>query len=648
MTVILVITGMPYSGKTEAANVAAERGIKVINMGDVVREEARKRGLEETRETLEKLMRELRKTMGMGAVAKLCCERISEEDKLVVIDGARNLEEIGEFNKKGITALGHSRLAEDKVLAGVEKREKGRRENVARIRQEGHSGTGSGAWEPHSFGGCDDCERRNARRPPAKNELRAQRRGAISRKLAVYFFVGGYEFMVVQLPDEVRRLENCGKFSLAKKLVEKMLKDERVEGLLRLRLEWELERIRRVLFDFRLSKKEALEELRKYVPDADESDLERWTEEGYAEWRLVEGEIRYFRRFAPNLVRNCEEARKRAKKDEKREKARRLLLERIDQIIREGARERFVLPVKNRVRMKITVREGVVPEGEKVRCWIPLPRVDELQPEVRVLAAYPSEYVIAPEDAPQRTIYFEREATGEGLEFWVEYEYVVRASFARVDPKKVEECQDEKIYGTYTAEQLPHIAFTPYLRKLAERIVGNEKNPYLKAKRIYDWVTTHVRYALVPEYSTFECISDYVARNLRGDCGFFALLFITLCRISGVPARWQSGWYMNPVSPGPHDWAQFYVEPYGWLYADLSFGSRYKAVEKYHSFYFGNIDHFRLAANVDICSEFTPPKLHWRSDNVDNQRGEVEWRGGNLYYDTWDYELKLLEHRFLR
>ena len=105
MTVILVITGMPYSGKTEAANVAAERGIKVINMGDVVREEARKRGLEGTRETLERLMRELRKTMGMGAVAKLCCERISEEDKLVVIDGARNLEEIGEFNKKGITLL---------------------------------------------------------------------------------------------------------------------------------------------------------------------------------------------------------------------------------------------------------------------------------------------------------------------------------------------------------------------------------------------------------------------------------------------------------------------------------------------------------------------------------------------------------------
>jgi len=25
---------------------------------------------------------------------------------------------------------------------------------------------------------------------------------------------------------------------------------------------------------------------------------------------------------------------------------------------------------------------------------------------------------------------------------------------------------------------------------------------------------------------------------------------------------------------------------------------------------------------------------------VDSQRGEVEWRGGNLYFDQWDYEFE--------
>lgn len=30
-----------------------------------------------------------------------------------------------------------------------------------------------------------------------------------------------------------------------------------------------------------------------------------------------------------------------------------------------------------------------------------------------------------------------------------------------------------------------------------------------------------------------------------------------------------------------------------------------------------------------------------RSDPLDFQRGEVEWKGGNLYYDKWDYEMQI-------
>lgn len=100
MVLVLAITGMPYSGKTEAARVAEERGVKVVNMGDVVREEARRRGLEETRENLERLMVELRERMGMGAIAKLCLEKLRGE-KLVVVDGVRCLEEVAEFSKAG-------------------------------------------------------------------------------------------------------------------------------------------------------------------------------------------------------------------------------------------------------------------------------------------------------------------------------------------------------------------------------------------------------------------------------------------------------------------------------------------------------------------------------------------------------------------
>ncbi|UCH11818.1 MAG: hypothetical protein JSU61_04635 [Fidelibacterota bacterium] len=40
-----------------------------------------------------------------------------------------------------------------------------------------------------------------------------------------------------------------------------------------------------------------------------------------------------------------------------------------------------------------------------------------------------------------------------------------------------------------------------------------------------------------------------------------------------------------------------------------------------------------------------PAKVHFRSETVDSQRGEVEWRGGNLYFDQWDWEFEWEEIR---
>ena len=42
-----------------------------------------------------------------------------------------------------------------------------------------------------------------------------------------------------------------------------------------------------------------------------------------------------------------------------------------------------------------------------------------------------------------------------------------------------------------------------------------------------------------------------VRQDPPGDCGVFALLFITLCRIAGIPARWQSGLAVRPGRVGP-------------------------------------------------------------------------------------------------
>lgn len=50
----------------------------------------------------------------------------------------------------------------------------------------------------------------------------------------------------------------------------------------------------------------------------------------------------------------------------------------------------------------------------------------------------------------------------------------------------------------------------------------------------------------------------------------------------------------------------------------------------------GGLDAYRVAFNDDHGRDLVPAKRHFRSETVDLQRGEAEWRGGNLYFDPWD------------
>jgi len=452
-------------------------------------------------------------------------------------------------------------------------------------------------------------------------------------------------FTSASLPESVSELLRRGELSRAESEIRKLLPNS--IGAARVRLEFELDRISRWRHEFPYTLDQGFEELRKLIPNLERGEVEALLARGCLDHAVVDGEVRLLRRFVPNAFWLCPELKKKRRRgrDELSRIAKLALKDRAQRVV-EAAKHvgsEYVLPLRYRVKAVASVKPGAVPEGEVVRVWIPLPRVSGLHPEVKILGAEPQPKRVAPEDYPQRTAYFEVEAEREGARCEIEYEYVSRGFHVEVDPREAQVDESSEVYELYTAERLPHIAFTPYLRELAERIVGGERNPYLKARRIWDWITSNVRYTYARDYALYDCISEYVAREKRGDCGMQAILFITLCRIAGVPARWESGWYMNPVRYGMHDWAQFYIEPYGWLYADPSFGGRRHGEEWRSEFYFGSTEGYRMAANIEISAPFDPPKRYFRSDPVDSQRGEVEWGGGNLYYDKWDFELKLLE-----
>jgi len=97
---------MPGAGKSTIADGLKPRGYDIINMGNVVREEAKKRNLESTSENLGKLMLELREKNGPGAIAELVKSQIeSSTSNIILMDGVRSNDEIQILRKFGTVKL---------------------------------------------------------------------------------------------------------------------------------------------------------------------------------------------------------------------------------------------------------------------------------------------------------------------------------------------------------------------------------------------------------------------------------------------------------------------------------------------------------------------------------------------------------------
>ena len=97
---------MPGAGKSTIADGLKPKGYDIINMGNIVREEAKKRNLEATRENLGKLMLELREKNGPGAIAELVKPQIeSSISDVILIDGVRSNDEIQVLRKFGTVKL---------------------------------------------------------------------------------------------------------------------------------------------------------------------------------------------------------------------------------------------------------------------------------------------------------------------------------------------------------------------------------------------------------------------------------------------------------------------------------------------------------------------------------------------------------------
>jgi transglutaminase-like putative cysteine protease len=407
-----------------------------------------------------------------------------------------------------------------------------------------------------------------------------------------------------------------------------------------------LEILDRTRADFPHDEAEITKQLRESIPDVKETEIESWRDAGVLQSKEIDGEHRYFRNAAANLFRLSKEARERRPETPPAEKKFALdaLIADLNKLAK-TADTPAIYPVKHRVTYTLTLKEGNqrLKPGAKVRAWLPFPQEYRIQQtDVKLLKSEPNDAVVAPPKTPQRTIYFEQIVDDKGTppKFVVEYEFTAYAYVPTLDLELVKPYDEESDeYIEFTAERAPHIVFTPEVKKLVKEIVGDETNPLKKAQLIFTWVSNNLPWVSEMEYSTIPSLSKKGLAARCGDCGVQNTTFVTLCRAAGVPARWQSGFGTKPGEEGMHDWAEIYVEPWGWLPADASYGTRKSDDPAVRDFFCGHMDPYRFIVNLDYGRELHPPKTSFRSEPIDFQRGEVEIDGHNLYFDQWEWDL---------
>ncbi len=420
-------------------------------------------------------------------------------------------------------------------------------------------------------------------------------------------------------------------------------------------LAFELDRLERIRKDYPFTKAKLFAAIQEAVRDLTREEFESWVAEGRFDTREIDGEQRFMGSSVSNLFFRHTELNPRRlppKDNTKRDRSNWEVCVAIKQAARKE-KTPYVLPKRLHAIMTVTAKPDVAPEGAVIRAWMPIPRLYPFQTEFLLLrTSSPIKHLDA-ESSPIRAIHLEQPVgKGAATRFEIEYEYTISGVWFDIRPDEVKPANtNDPALKPFLAEA-PHVVFTPKLRALSEQIAGGETNPAVQAKMFYDWIAENIKYSYALEYSTIRNISDYCLTQGYGDCGQEALLFMTLCRLNGVPARWQSGWNLLPDGKSIHDWCEIYLEPYGWMPVDPYKGiwaMRYATSltleqrREARDFYFGGLDYYRMAANSDHNQDLTPPKNSFRSDTVDFQRGELEWGTNNLYFDKYNYDLKIKE-----
>lgn len=263
---------------------------------------------------------------------------------------------------------------------------------------------------------------------------------------------------------------------------------------------------------------------------------------------------------------------------------------------------------------------------DTLEIWIPRPIEWESQKDVKIEKVTPSPTRAYSDPVHRNGIYYwkfrNKPKKSASITVQEQFTFTAYDIIYDIDPDSVGQYDTgSQLYQTYTRNEELIEANDPAIRARAQQIVGDETNPYRKARLIYDWVLGHMRYQLIEGLggarSAFE--------RGYGECGDYTALFCALLRVVGVPTRPVVGYWAKSGQP-THVWAEFYLPSYGWIPADPSIGD-----EGNPNSYFARLDAsnrliFSKGFNIRLSSDHTTDLFQtfywWWQGSTGNTRAD--------------------------
>ena len=261
------------------------------------------------------------------------------------------------------------------------------------------------------------------------------------------------------LPEDIRHLKEYGDFENAIRLIDLRLENEDLPQCMRRNYEAQKEIMRRMPGLYPYTKAAALDRIRQDIPDFTMEELEHYIDLGRVTWHYIHGELRLLRSFFGTLRKTQPEFAARLPQQAPQAGASHELLDRNARLDRAARlmQEKGSMSARIRVRAQIAIADDAFVPGETYRVWLPIPAACIQQSEIRLLDFSSQPTFIAPEDAAQRTVYWE-ETMVKNHPFWVEYSYLHTAPFADPAARPADPVQPT----FFTGETAPHIVFTPF------------------------------------------------------------------------------------------------------------------------------------------------------------------------------------------